>query len=268
MDNRPPGASIYEQYAVGFLRSSPTVPRPYHCGSGTLVSVGGVHGILTAGHVLNEIERDDSFRMLSTTGPTRYADAREVVIETGATIRNWDGIESRGGPDIAFLRLPNDVRDWALLNRNFYNYSTRYDLYIGGSRPLPAHTFYTFGMIGESSEVSLSPEGWAGIKSQFIMLLGDIIKPNHQVAPAGPWVFVPETSASMPHSFGGLSGAGVWAINEAEGALGRLLLGVAYFQDPPAKNGIRNIIFQGVDWSYDWLIDTVAKKFPEEFQPF
>lgn len=268
LELRPAGASVYEQYAVGFLRSSPAIERPYHCGSGTLVNVGDVHGVLTAGHVLDQIEHDGAFRMLSTTGPGRFADVREVVFEPAAVLKNWSGAGSREGPDIAFIRLPNDVRDWCLANRIFYAYSTRYALYVGGGRPLPAYAFYVFGIVGESSEVSVGPTGWADIKSQFTMVIGDIIKPETREEMGAPWIFVPDPSPSLPASFGGLSGAGVWAINEAEGPLARLLIGVAYFEDPPAKNGVRNIVFQGVDWCYDWLIDAVGRAFPQEFSAF
>jgi hypothetical protein len=72
-----------------FIRSSPqigTETGAYQSGSGTLVNMGGVHGILTAGHVFCEIERDGHFVMPSATGPGDRVDAHKVEIEPGATL--------------------------------------------------------------------------------------------------------------------------------------------------------------------------------------
>ena len=271
MDSRPAEASAYEQYAVVFLRTSPRIGNDsgaYHCGSGSLVNVGGVHGILTAGHVLRDIAADDSFRMISSVGPGRFADNRLIPIEPNSIISNWSGEATPTGPDIGFVRLPNDIRDWAIANRAFYNYGHRYQLYKAGRRPSQTHAFYVLGAYGEGSKVELQDDGFSHITTNFSMLLGDIDTSDKSLEAAGSIIFYPNSTAGHPSTFKGLSGSGVWAVNKNDDALGHILIGVAYYEYPESADGNRAVIFHSVQWAYDWLLDEVAKRFPYEFKSF
>jgi hypothetical protein len=263
--------SQYEQYAVGFVRSSPQIGNEtcaYHCGSGTLVNVGGVHGILTAGHVLNEIKRDGHFVMLSATGPGQHAHAHKVEIEPGSIIMNWSGEASRLGPDIGFIRLPNKMRDWARENLAFYNYARRYQLYVDGKKPEPTEGYYVFGSLKEGSEIALQEDGFNGLKTNFGFFTGELVVDDLALHEAGSFIFLPGESASNPESFEGLSGSGLWAVNALEGPMGHILIGVVYFQYEPISKGVRPLVFHSVDWTYNWLHDEVSKHFAGEFQPF
>lgn len=271
MDNRPAWMSQYEQFAVSFVRSSPQIGSDtgaYHCGSGTLVNMGGVHGILTAGHVLHEIKRDGHFVMQASTGPSKHAYAHKVEIEPGSMLINWSGEANRLGPDVGFIRLPNQIRDWARENLAFYNYGRRYTMYVDGKKPEPTQSYYVFGALKEGSEITSQGDGFNNLKTNFGFFTGELVVDDLALHEAGSFIFLPDVSSSNPDSFEGLSGSGLWAVNPLDGAMGRILIGVIYYQYEPIREGVRPLVFHSVDWTYNWLHDEVSKQFSKEFVPF
>lgn len=98
-------------YTVGFLlRNSEGEPQSLiSVGSGVLVSVGNVYGILTAAHVLAKLPKSGVISLV--TFPQKRKKLQNLSLEMSHTDQLSLGgpVWSDGGPDIAFLRLASDV---------------------------------------------------------------------------------------------------------------------------------------------------------------
>jgi hypothetical protein len=100
-------------YSVGFLkfRSNDCRGIGQPVGTGTFVKLGRVYGILTAAHVLKELDPK------STVGLVRFPSVDPPLQKTFLNLQHthriieWSGKEC-GAPDIAFLKVPElDGRD-------------------------------------------------------------------------------------------------------------------------------------------------------------
>src|SRR5882724_9897889 len=123
-------------YAVGFVKLShrERVELADSAGSGTLVTVGSVHGILTAAHVLDTLPREESVGIVLCCD--RVDQFRHLVI----TIYDADVLTVRGergidGPDLGFLRLTEpDIGSLKALS-SFYNLSKRREDVLANNKP-------------------------------------------------------------------------------------------------------------------------------------
>src|SRR5436190_14729573 len=95
-------------FTIGFatLSVKGNVEDAVCAGSGTLVTVGSLHGILTAAHVL------DNLPAKGQVGLVTHADDPSRFQKQSITMEHTDSVLMRGatfdrkGPDLGFLRLP------------------------------------------------------------------------------------------------------------------------------------------------------------------
>jgi hypothetical protein len=89
---------------MGFVTAGETVPNSR--GSGTFIRFGNVAGVLTCGHVLREILKEQEIGILCA--PARVDQSQTFRVETKLTDHIIFGSEPwrEIGPDLAFLRLP------------------------------------------------------------------------------------------------------------------------------------------------------------------
>src|SRR5262249_35045598 len=91
--------------AVGFLKFRENGQEADVAGSGTFVQLGKIKGILTAGHVIDNLPETGQVGLVRPR-----ADFQNLRIDMGHTGRErlWDGIEGHA-PDLGFLKVPDHV---------------------------------------------------------------------------------------------------------------------------------------------------------------
>jgi hypothetical protein len=94
-------------FTIGFLRfaTDKLGANAESAGSGTLVKVGSIFGVLTAAHVISELTRHSSVGIVVFGGEGKLQKQEIDMKETEAVIFYKPENKERG-PDIAFLRLP------------------------------------------------------------------------------------------------------------------------------------------------------------------
>src|SRR5262249_6788274 len=91
------------RYAMGFGKPVPGSFKIF--GSGTLVRVGTLSGIVTAAHVWDAIKNLDDIGVFQfPTRPTEIQSTKEQIGHLEVEEIN-DGMEDALGPDIAFIKL-------------------------------------------------------------------------------------------------------------------------------------------------------------------
>lgn len=228
-------------YTVGFLRFevSDGNPDAMPMGTGTLVDIGQTKGILTAAHVLAE---------LPNTGPVgivrffnKEDKLQKLTLEMGHTQKISLGTApfSEWGPDLAFLRLPFDTAGSLAATNNYVNFNRARE-----ENELPATPYFdaVVGEIGEWTK-NLSPKKpvtkLKGVQALFAT--GNIA--NKVIRDGLDFVdlqLVYEEGFEPPHSYGGVSGGGLWRCYlDSASAPKELrfvrLHGVAFWENDPTE---------------------------------
>jgi hypothetical protein len=122
-------------------------------GSGTLVTVGSLHGVLTAAHVVEALPKHGNVGIiLNVESPAQYQ--RQVIdmLHTEAPVvikaENFGPL----GPDLAFLRIPDETLGWLKAKNSFYNLIKRRDAVLSGERPSKSYADCITGIIHELTE--------------------------------------------------------------------------------------------------------------------
>lgn len=121
-------ASVTRQlsnYTVGFMRIEGTssVEDAILLGSGTLVEVDGVYGILTAHHVMEVLPKKGELGLLLFSDLHRYTMNADFL----GRIKIARGLAESEGPDLAVLVLPSVNLGQIKALKSFYNLSVRRD---------------------------------------------------------------------------------------------------------------------------------------------
>lgn len=231
-------ATVLRCYTVGFGRfmkdatqSDDVVPA----GSGTLVTIGQVYGIVTARHVVRNIERDREVAIVSfSTGPYQQ---RRIDL-TQCDFLTLPGSDGPRGPDLALIRLPQISIETLAATNSFYPLD-RPTKIGSGTRGL--------GMVdtvlGVVAEWSGDIEHTQARRRKLFQLLfaggtTDAFIGHHQGYDL--LTFRPTfEEIEAPASFEGVSGGGFWrTIFKPDGSndiLDRQLIGVAFYQDPTSS---------------------------------
>jgi hypothetical protein len=120
-------------------------------GTGTLVSVGKVHGLLTAAHVLKALPVE------SEVGIILFKDGalqRQAIKMAHAEPLTISGAEfGRDGPDLGFLRLPPANVGWLNALSSFYNLPKHREEALSDKKPTLDYIESVIGMIEELTKV-------------------------------------------------------------------------------------------------------------------
>jgi hypothetical protein len=205
------------------------------CGSGTLVSADGAHGILTAAHVWTK--QLHSFDRIALTLKER--DFHEFLIDTSFLKAHTVGPsdDEAWGPDICFLRIPTSAVGTIKAFRTFYNLSKRREFALKHEVNSNAGLWVLMGI--PATESSFTP---VQARLKFFGAISTI-ESSHQRGDFDYLDLGINLSKNPPPSFGGMSGGGLWQIDierrqsmdgtwswSAAGALE----GVAFYQSIPA----------------------------------
>jgi hypothetical protein len=110
-------------YTVGFVKLEihDKVEDAIGAGSGTLVRVGKVHGILTAAHVLAHLPDSGAVGIVEYRGETMHYRKRQIEMADTVKVALRGDAFGPDGPDIAFLRLAAETVGWFEAIGSFYN---------------------------------------------------------------------------------------------------------------------------------------------------
>jgi hypothetical protein len=258
-------------FTIGFLK----LTRDYidedavPAGSGSLVKLGSVHGILTAAHVLNNLPNRGEVGLVLF--PNVQPLFQRQTIDMGLAEKMMIGghTESREGPDLGFLRLP-PMNERALNTTNvFYDLEKRRNAVFASEQHASTYFDAIVGVIAEQTRELSSKVPSTRLKS-IVALFGTskIIKEyesngfdfyDYEMG-HGP-------ECLPPSSYGGMSGGAVWRTYcDADGelqpaALDKWLIDVAFFESP-LSGGEMTITCHGHKSVYGNLIKKMRDKWP------
>jgi len=239
------------------------------CGSGTFAMLQGYHGILTAKHVWELVEKlsseDGQVGYSISDGAHAHIVSRATLVPMNVVTRLTDEY----GPDIEFILIPPDQVESVLARRQFYNLSKTPD-----QRQAQTLEREGFALIaGFPHELERDHPGASGFEKIIEQCgLGLITGADKREERDGfDYLELGVTyneKTNPPKSFGGVSGAGIWHFkvfkkeNEPISAARYdpsqfLLMGVAFYQSA-ISSGQRFIRAHGQSTIYGFLNQKAA----------
>ncbi len=268
------GKEIAASYLIGFIgfRDDRQGKRTVSLGSGTLVKMAGVRGVLTAGHVAIALQEEERVGIV-TFGPGKF---QTLVFNPNDEDGFSMASDEENGPDaidIAFIRLPQETERQLAVNQAFWDMDERLRLVYQSGKFLDDPVHVVMGVIGEMSEHDRSNEKCVHASHTAMMHAGSL--GFRAVDSDLIVIFRPDFAEgiSAPTSYGGTSGGPLWVMSqralhkEAGAAWSKLdfhIFGVAFYEEPSA-DGQLQILCQGprvVDWLYERLAEKVGYKVP------
>jgi hypothetical protein len=241
-------------------------------GSGTLVAIGSVHGVLTAAHVLNELPNTGSVAVVLHRENSLQYQRQTIDMQRADKLVIYERERGYGpsGPDLGFLRLPLQDVGWLKATNIFYNLSTRRNEVLAGKTPGPFFMDDISGMIHELTKELPPDRPLVRMKRFQAIFCGG--KSRKATVKTGYDLFdfevLPSPGFALPASFEGASGGAIWRlyceVNEDEPiVVGKRLHGVPFHQTH-TEDGKTIIAYHGPKDIYGLLIDKVTEKWPEE----
>jgi hypothetical protein len=174
---------------------------------------------------------------------------------------------------LAFVRLPypHPVTSRLIDENVFYNFDTRLQAAMAGTEDEPPLDHRAIvGVIGEHSEEKLVTETTRIDNHAMFHDYGDA--GNFRIGNDGFDLFDLELfhhneSVNRPGSYGGLSGAGVWAVGDEPGTTKRLLFGIAFWENGWDENGKNLIVCHGPECIYGRFIREIAAHYADFRMP-
>jgi hypothetical protein len=239
-------------------------------GSGALVSVGSIHGILTAAHVLDELPHHGKVGLIRfTTNPVVQKLAIEMSLTERLAIRGHAG--EADGPDLGFLRLSSI--QVATLNAMtptvFFNLTNREESVLSNNHPSDEYFEAVCGIIGEWTTEHAVEAGFDRLRG-FRGLFGvGCVTATRECNGYDLVDFETkrEENSRAPWSYQGWSGGALWRVYIAKDSHGQPSLsderiwGVAFHQSD-LIDGVRTITCHGPKSVYAILINEIRSKWP------
>ena len=234
-----------KDFTVALLRVvvEENIQKIHLIGSGTLVIVNGVPSILTVEHVLAQLRNSDQLGLLTSFrgNPHRYIfNQQHINVHKIAK-----GDDPSNGPDIGLITLSKTNIGRLQAEKSFYNIDKRIERFRNGFIQSDRGFWFTCGFPGEF-EVAGKPEsgfagiqgyqglfGISGIRREYDNIGYDYIEMSIEYGSFSP---------TLPASFGGLSGSGVWQVLLRENSGGHLvadeyiLSGIVFYQTELKEN--------------------------------
>jgi hypothetical protein len=233
-------------------------------GSGTLVMIDSVRGILTAGHVVrNWHDSKPAHQHPKRLGIVPNRSAATLVEEPLEYFDSFviePGDSEAFGPDLAFVRIPSPsgFLSTLLTKKSFFDLSgpalRNRTMLVTRKTPIAS-----CGIIAEKTE-RIGPKI---ILNQYVIFWTE---PQNFERAGFDYIDLrsrrslgPET----PSSFGGLSGSGLWQFSLARLCESEIkpidfqLVGVAFYQLPDTDDGVATVRFHGPRSTYEQFLPRV-----------
>jgi hypothetical protein len=262
-------------FTIGFARllQTDSGESAESAGSGTLVTVGSLHGVLTAAHVHAALPKHGNVGIiLNAENPEQYSklainmDHIEPIIIKGEEFGPL-------GPDLAFLRLTDcEALGWLKAKNLFYSLSQRRDSILSGDRPTKTYTDSITGTIHELTKEE--PRERRNVRRITFRNIFCPVRPSAvRYLNTHDLLYVQlatehEPTFKVPNSFEGTSGGSVWRfyVIENDGKLEIVesrLIAVPFHQSL-TPDGKREITCHGSRSIYGSLVDQIRARWPDE----
>jgi len=255
-------------YTVGFVQpdgTSSSADVVLH-GSGTLVEIDGVYGILTAHHVMEALLKrgEEIGLVLSPNLPTLHSPKIRSDFLTPLKVAR--GQVDAEGPDLAVIVLPSVNLGSIKALKSFYNLGLRRDQILHNPPGNDIGIWFLCGFIDEFTVEAIPTKGYARVKG-FHCRCGPVLGVSKAYCTDGYDYFefeVPHNEKNkFPQSYGGVSGGGVWQlIRPPEGSLRaeELILSGVTFYESAVINNRRSIKCHGRQSIYKSAVDAIRSK--------
>lgn len=261
--------AMVRKYAIGFVSVSEIsgIEDADCAGSGTLVSIGNYHGILSAAHVLEQKLPNERFGLVRF--PSFGSNLQKMTVDM-RLCRQFiiKGNEfSNKGPDIGFLILPNNIVGWLNTTNRFYKIAHKEKNKIKQEKSDPRPYFdLVVGVIGELTQGPYDEDSRTQKKIFNALAECGVSKHLDHSSKFDLLSFEPrpEPGDGGPTNYQGLSGGGLWRIFCSRSKHGTIqmeegvLHGVAFYQSD-LKNNSRMITCHGPISIYDSLATKVLE---------
>jgi hypothetical protein len=238
-------------------------------GSGTLMTIGRLNGLLTAAHVL------DALPATGDIGIVRYQAGmlQKQVIK----MENTDQVSIFGkefglsGPDLAFLRLPRENVGSLAATNIFYNVSKRRDRVLAKQAPARNYVDAIIGMVDQLTTDVAVPDPLRRAKVFSALFCdGRIVSERSENGFDLVDFTAVDSEFPLPASFQGVGGGGLWRIYFVEDdgivkVIERELFGVPFYESV-SDSGSMTITCHGPNGIYGTLYEKVASKWPGEVE--
>lgn len=260
-------------FTVGFVKLSVHngVEHADCAGSGTLVSIGSVHGVLTAAHVLEHLPDRGQVGIVEFLGEAIHYRKRLIDMAGAKKIKIGGEAEATDGRDLGFLRLPEETLGWFKGLNSFYNLKKHRDDLPEHRPPAPHHMHAVVGLIHErTKDLPADRQGERRAGFEAVFSDGDIVRANRKnefdLIEFAPKKY-PDTN--LPGDFEGTSGGALWRIffdveQDQAKVIASRLWGVPILQSSPSQKGVRTLTCHAMTGVYGALMDLIAKEWPEE----
>ncbi len=194
-------------------------------GSGTLIFYGGLAGVLTAGHVVDELRKAQRIGF-NVSHRTHCLNCPSEIVSFASNYKKESGQDL---PDLGFLTLPRQVvTQIEVKEKAFYNLKKR------GSRPVEAvehlhdGAWAIWGSPGELTrfEPARLPDGKLEVhqcQTSFCTL--QAVDDYPECDALSTTVDFSNCYGDLPQSFGGYSGGGVWHVAISQDNDGQWIIG-------------------------------------------
>lgn len=236
-------------------------------GSGSLVTVGSVDGILTAAHVLRYLPDQGEVGLIRF--PRNPSIVQKQTIDMGQAQKVTISADAFGteGPDLGFLRLPPKNVGALKATNVFFNLGMRQAAVLACDQPDSSYFEGISGVIAEWT-TDLPPERRLTRVKGFHALFGvGLVVREHESNGFDLFDFevTYDSGSESPDSFGGMSGGALWRVHctkDDNGQLsisGKKIFGVAFYQSKLSDKK-RIITCHGPRSVYGHLIDAIRQR--------
>ena len=265
-----PIARMLADYWVGFadLTRVDNIEDGSILGSGTLVTVGKLAGVVTARHVA-EVLRKLKARSGARAQIVRMSRKNGGHVRHELDLRQAEfvlspGLDGPNGPDLAFVVLSVENETTLKATNSFYPLDK--DLpSLKGNYPAPVQIDMALGVVAEwTTDLEVTAEGG---KRNFTLIAFTGHSQNereHEGYDLATLVPPPEADILLPKSFGGVSGGGVWRVfykpDGSNTVVDSRLIGTAFYELP--TEGRTNLIHHGLRSLETKLIPLIRERWP------
>jgi len=234
-------------------------PKSQQIGSGTYVTLGQIHGILTASHCTDELKGD--YRLGLIAGPEGVEHNLFIERNTIEIINISSRVTDEYGPDLAFIILTDSDKIGTIkASKSFYNLLRVRDRMLNNPPSNRDSIWYLCGIPHERMKNGASEVGFDNLL-EFEVFCGSA-GVNRQYEKDGYDYYEIDIDANcnVPLHFGGMSGGALWQVPIAPSktgsftAIDHFLSGVIFYQGV-SENGKRFLRCHGRHSIYKHVIE-------------
>jgi hypothetical protein len=257
-------------YTIGFVKLEvrDRVEDAVGAGSGTLVTVGKVSGILTAAHVLDNLPDQGVVGIVEYRGEKLHYRKQTIDMAGATKIVLRDASFGPDGPDLGFLRLPTESVGWFAAIGSFYNL-LKHRSDASNPAPSPHSADAVVGMIHERTKGLPAERANERRKGFEALFSNGTVSGEREANGFDLFDFVPTEypDFKLPGNYQGTSGGALWKIylklnGEIPQVAAARLWGVPFYQTN--EKGSHRLTCHGMGGVFGRLVDAVIAKWPEE----